>query len=619
MIDDIDWAALEHAEGRADDLPGLLRDAEFDAIADLIFPQGTLYSATVAAVPFLAGLAHHAPARRDEFTWLLGMLADRSHAYGELSDEVRAAVAAQSLPPLDDPDPRVRAAAAYVVARADGPVTLLHERFAIETDPTVRSSLLLALGELDPAGAAARFPSNGTADERYAAGLAAVRAGVPLPAGVPAAVTAALDDGVDLHYAWIRREPVEELLLSATDEGAAELIDTLILSAEPATRRAAVFAVAERSRYHRSAPADLVPKIARLLADPDAGVRDEVISTLRSTGSIAGRYRDQLAAIAIDHAATPRRPGITPARPAWETLQRLGDPRWVESAPTLRIREPRWVPYTCEVLDVVRRHLPNCHHLVDLLGLWGPQAAAAVPDLIALLPQTGALAARALARIGYTSPEALPHLGPLAADGDLDAAAAIRRLTGDPQPLLTALTAWFDPPPPPAVGFGLTALLQARHAPRHDPWMSTRLPLLHPGSDLMPVVPAARTYLTGVCHPTYAERVRQMVAALVVVAATGETAEVLPTLRSLIVRDFYGVADTAELLADLAGPDDELLHRIDLLLTGERIIRTGPAVDIIWIDEAISARLQAVHDRLRPAVPAAAQCVNRSGTHMRRG
>jgi HEAT repeat protein len=604
VIDDIDWAALEHAEGCADDLPGLLRDAEFDTIVDLVFRQGTLYSATVAAVPFLAGLAHRAPARRDEFSWLLGMLADRNHAYGELFDEIRAAVAAQPLPPLDDPDPRVRAAAAYVVAQLDGPVTLLHDRFAIETDPAVRSSLLLALGELDPAGAAARFPFTGSADERYAAGLAAVRAGVPLPAGAPAAVTAALDDGVDLNYAWLQREPVDELLLSATDEGAADLIDALILSPEPATRRAAVFAVAERSMRHRSAPADLVPKIARLLEDPDSGVRDEVISTLRSTGSIAGRYRDHLAAVATDHAATAGRPGITPAQQAWETLQRLGDPRWVELAATVRIREPRWVPYAPEVVDAVRRHLPNCHHLVDLLGLWGPQAVAAVPDLVALLPQAGALAARALARIGYTSFEALPHLGPLAADGDLDAAAAIRQLTGDPQPLLTALAAWFDPPPPPAVGFGLTALLETRHAPRRDPWMITRLPLLNSGSDLMPVVPAARSYLTGVCRASYAERARQILAALVVVAATDETAEVLPTLRSLIIRDFYGVADTAELLADLVGPDDELLRRLDLLLAGERIIRGGSAVDFIWIDEAISVRLQAVRDRLRPALPA---------------
>ncbi|GAA2860046.1 hypothetical protein Acy02nite_56200 [Actinoplanes cyaneus] len=244
MIDDIDWAALEHAEGCADDLPGLLRDAEFDTIVDLVFPQGTLYSATVAAVPFLAGLAHHAPARRDEFSWLLGMLADCNHAYGELFDEVRAAVAAQPLPPLDDPDPRVRAAAAYVVAQVDGPVTLLHDRFAIKTDPAVWSSLLLALGELDPAGAAARFPFTGSADERYAAGLAAVRAGVPLPAGAPAAVTAALDDGVDLNYAWLRREPVDELLLSATDEGAH--LDALSIEKDRAVRRR-VMAVGQRT------------------------------------------------------------------------------------------------------------------------------------------------------------------------------------------------------------------------------------------------------------------------------------------------------------------------------------------------------------------------------------
>jgi hypothetical protein len=48
----------------------------------------------VAAVPFIAELARTAAARRAEFAWMLGMLADPRHASGESFEAVRAAVIA---------------------------------------------------------------------------------------------------------------------------------------------------------------------------------------------------------------------------------------------------------------------------------------------------------------------------------------------------------------------------------------------------------------------------------------------------------------------------------------------------------------------------------------------
>ncbi|MFH8337073.1 hypothetical protein [Streptomyces sp. AM6-12] len=62
-LDAVDWSALTHACGPADDVPGLLRalcspEAEqrhkaLDALYGNTFHQGSRYPATAAAVPFL--------------------------------------------------------------------------------------------------------------------------------------------------------------------------------------------------------------------------------------------------------------------------------------------------------------------------------------------------------------------------------------------------------------------------------------------------------------------------------------------------------------------------------------------------------------------------------------
>ena len=158
-IDEVAWSELSHAYGSAEDTPHLLRQAASDdgevvseALSQLtgsLFHQGTVYPATVAAVPFLAELAYAAPHGRDEFTWMLGMLADPEHAYGKAFPAVRAAVATQVdvfVALLGDDDATVREAAAYAVAQAGGPVDPVWARWSAETEPAVRASLALALG-----------------------------------------------------------------------------------------------------------------------------------------------------------------------------------------------------------------------------------------------------------------------------------------------------------------------------------------------------------------------------------------------------------------------------------------------------------------------------------------
>ncbi|MEV7325919.1 hypothetical protein [Streptomyces sp. NPDC093970] len=66
-LDDIDWAALGHAYGSAEDVPGQLRtvcgsdeearESAFRSLFGNIFHQGTRYSASPYAVPFLARIA----------------------------------------------------------------------------------------------------------------------------------------------------------------------------------------------------------------------------------------------------------------------------------------------------------------------------------------------------------------------------------------------------------------------------------------------------------------------------------------------------------------------------------------------------------------------------------
>ncbi len=92
-LDEIDWAALSHAYGPADDVPGLLRalrseshDERERAVSELygnIFHQGSRYQATAYAVPFLARLAvDPATPDRQEIVHLLASVAigyDEAH------------------------------------------------------------------------------------------------------------------------------------------------------------------------------------------------------------------------------------------------------------------------------------------------------------------------------------------------------------------------------------------------------------------------------------------------------------------------------------------------------------------------------------------------------------
>ncbi|MCX4523018.1 hypothetical protein OG402_36860 [Streptomyces anulatus] len=76
-LDDVDWASLSHAYGSAHDVPGHIRtlcgddDEARKQAFNSIFHQGSRYSASPVAVPFLARIAVAGPAAAREKTMLL--------------------------------------------------------------------------------------------------------------------------------------------------------------------------------------------------------------------------------------------------------------------------------------------------------------------------------------------------------------------------------------------------------------------------------------------------------------------------------------------------------------------------------------------------------------------
>lgn len=169
----VDWSTLEHAYGSADDLPDLLRaaasedeDVRQEAVHELygtVWHQGTVYSATPYAVPFLAELAEGGPGDRGDMLGLLAcVVAGDSHSGGD-AEAVKAgrravfALLPRLLRLVDDPDADVRRGLLRLVAacESEGRVALpvLNERLAHESDPRVRADIVTVLSVVDPASA----------------------------------------------------------------------------------------------------------------------------------------------------------------------------------------------------------------------------------------------------------------------------------------------------------------------------------------------------------------------------------------------------------------------------------------------------------------------------------
>lgn len=131
-LDRVDWSAVAHAYGPADDVPGLLRslvspyperreETKF-ALYGNLWHQGTVYEATGAAVPFLVELA--GASSTAERAWILSYLSDLACGSSYLDVHQHLSVFGEMLRQEDDFEERLQRELGWVAsahwAVADG-------------------------------------------------------------------------------------------------------------------------------------------------------------------------------------------------------------------------------------------------------------------------------------------------------------------------------------------------------------------------------------------------------------------------------------------------------------------------------------------------------------------
>ncbi|MFE1291512.1 HEAT repeat domain-containing protein [Streptomyces sp. NPDC058751] len=614
-IDRVAWAEARHAYGPADDVPGLLRaftgedpedaaEAEQDLWGSLVH-QGSVYEATVVAVPFLARLAA-AGVRREKLLGVLGAVAESTDECGQVRPgAARAAVVAQlplMVPLLSDDVPEVRQWAAWAVGqcgRAAAPAAsaALRRRWETETDPVVRADVMSAYVRIDRAAAeelcGAALSESEAPPVRVAGLLAAVDTGRPWDGELAEAVAALAP--LKRHTAdslW-ERTPLWALAAALYERGGVdEAIDLVVAALERAVRAArddadprpavteATWAAESLARRSRTAPARLLPAMLPLL--DDEATAGDVLEAVCQWGEPAPQAVPALLALA-DGASEV-------ADPALAALVSLGAPeasdllaRHLEQRPlaleaawarTATRRPPAPLPCTAVLLDSVRARLAAVTadgarggrrgslfagglaavnepvYLTGLLAGWGRSARAAIPELLDALPHRPAVAGRALAAVADAEldPQVVTALRSAAETGSradrVDGATALHALTGDADALVAALG----------------AALGERSGPR-DQWVHAAVSL---GERARPLLPHLSALSAVPAEPAKtradATEVRAgLAAAGAVWELTGDQEAVLPmVLEGLTWATTpwgHHVANSAAEVAVLLGPD----------------------------------------------------------------
>ncbi|WP_331733559.1 hypothetical protein OG948_59845 (plasmid) [Embleya sp. NBC_00888] len=168
-LDRIDWPSLYHAYGDGGDVPDLIRalysgdgdrvDKALGALFNHVLHQGSVYPATVAAVPFLAHTAVHTlHARAGALALLAGAGGQGPVPWAGDEEEGHARVGAEVcglLHLLGDDDPQVRRHAVRVARRASAKTLPAATRelaaaYARDPVPAVRAEALIVLTCIDP-------------------------------------------------------------------------------------------------------------------------------------------------------------------------------------------------------------------------------------------------------------------------------------------------------------------------------------------------------------------------------------------------------------------------------------------------------------------------------------
>ncbi|MEU6866572.1 hypothetical protein ABZ924_25480 [Streptomyces sp. NPDC046876] len=472
-LDDIDWAALRHAYGGAEDVPAMLRDLyqpekAADAADDLLVyvhhQGGGIYSSAPAALPYVLGAAADpaiAPAVRHELLELVGsMAASANTAEPRFVHPTWPAAwdlaVTDLLPLLDDPAAAHRAAVAEALAearhRADEVIAALRARWALEPETEPGLQLIDAVGSLIPYADAPPEEALDWLRRLMDAAEPAARL------GAVQALRHALPGQEDDAYArtvfevlldsepaaWqpgdypVKATVIRAIRLLGEDRAIrADATRRLLAHPDDSVRAGALQAAADALGRRRSAVPELLPAVARLLSDPAPDNRLFAARVLGMCGRAARPWADALAAMVADD-GEPYLPAQDHA--VW-ALSRLGDARCVP--PLVRrltgerlgfayhsVHSDGWWTYDLSLtetagglgahadvlLPLLRGRLAAASTLEErralcqLLESWGGAAAPAIPELLALLDTDSAVwALDALAAIGPAAAAAVPQ------------------------------------------------------------------------------------------------------------------------------------------------------------------------------------------------------------------
>ncbi|MCM2416907.1 HEAT repeat domain-containing protein [Streptomyces sp. RKAG293] len=472
-LGDVDWAALRHAYGAADDVPGMLRDlyrpgraaaAADDLLTHVHHQGGAVCSSAPAALAYVVAAAADpaiAGEVRLELLDLVESLADAANTAAPrfVSAAWPAAwdrAVTDLLRLLDDPVAVHRAAVADALAqahqRADEVIAALRTRWALESTPRTRLRLIDAVGSLIVHAAEQRGFSVGWLRELMDGAEPSVRL------AAVQALRRALPGRDDPAYArtvadvlsgsepamWRPGRGTAEAtvvwavgLLGEDRAGVAAATHRLLGHPDPSVRAGALRAAAQALSRRRSAVPELLPAVARSLSDPEPDNRLFAARVLGMCGHAARPWADALAAMVTDD-GEPYLPARSHA--IW-ALSRIGDVRCVP--PLVRgLAQARlgfayhashadgWWTYELSLTEVaagLSAHadvllpplrarlaaasaLDERRVLCQVLEAWGAAAAPAIPDLLGLLDTHAAVwALDALAAIGPAAAQAVPR------------------------------------------------------------------------------------------------------------------------------------------------------------------------------------------------------------------
>ncbi|MFJ1969048.1 hypothetical protein ACIO93_10300 [Streptomyces sp. NPDC087903] len=472
-LEDVDWTALRHAYGVAEDVPAMLRDLyrpekAADAADDLLtrvhHQGGGVYSSAPAALPYVVAAAADPSLTSDvrgELLYLVGALAGAGNS-AEPRFVTPGWPAAWDLAVpdllrlLDDAKAPNRIAVAGALAearhRADEVIAALRARWDVEPDAQTRLRLIDSAGALTAHAGEQRAASLGWLRDLMDAADPAVRLAAvqalrhALPGQRDTAYKRTVSDVLSGSgpTTWRPGGGAAEAtvvwavgMLAEDPAGLADATRQLLGHRNSSVRAGALQVAAQALSRRRSAVAELLPAVARSLSDPEPGNRLFAARVLGMCGHAARPWADELAAMMTDE-GEPYLPARSHA--LW-ALSRLGDVRCVPHL-ARRLAGERlgfayhsshadgWWTYELglgEVAGELGAHadvllpplrarlstavaLDERRGLCQLLESWGAAAAPAVPDLIALLDTDVAVwALDALAAIGPAAAEAVPR------------------------------------------------------------------------------------------------------------------------------------------------------------------------------------------------------------------